>query len=69
MFIFGFQAQCLRACRCAAAARALGAESRALRYLDDIVALLRGDVAAAVRAKSWPFALGAQRRPDRNYVI
>ncbi|KAF9408444.1 hypothetical protein HW555_011879 [Spodoptera exigua] len=58
----------LRARRCTAAARALGAEARALRFLDDVVALLRGDVAAAVRARAWPFAIG-RRQPDRNYVI
>ncbi|XP_028158902.1 uncharacterized protein LOC114351781 [Ostrinia furnacalis] len=62
------QAQSARACRCAAAARALTAESRALRYLDDVVALLRGDVAAAARARAWPFALG-RRAPGRNYVV
>ncbi|CAH2065748.1 unnamed protein product, partial [Iphiclides podalirius] len=60
--------ECARACRCAAAARALAAESRALGYLDDVVALLRGDVAAAARAKAWPFALG-RREPDRNYIV
>ena len=58
----------MRARRCTDAARALGAEARALRYLDDVVALLRGDVAAAARARAWPFALG-RRTPGRNYVI
>ncbi|CAH0700925.1 unnamed protein product [Spodoptera exigua] len=62
------QASSVRARRCTAAARALGAEARALRFLDDVVALLRGDVAAAVRARAWPFAIG-RRQPDRNYVI
>ncbi|XP_072936560.1 uncharacterized protein [Epargyreus clarus] len=62
------QAESARASRCAAAARALRAESRALRYLDDVVALLKGDVAAAVRAKAWPFALG-RREPGRNYIV
>ncbi|XP_021191343.3 uncharacterized protein LOC110376998 isoform X2 [Helicoverpa armigera] len=62
------QASSVRARRCTAAARALGAEARALRYLDDVVALLRGDVAAAARARAWPFAIG-RRQPDRNYII
>ncbi|KAJ8729757.1 hypothetical protein PYW08_001338 [Mythimna loreyi] len=62
------QASSVRARLCTAAARELGAEARALRYLDDVVALLRGDVAAAARARAWPFALGA-RQPGRNYVI
>ncbi|CAK1603629.1 unnamed protein product [Parnassius mnemosyne] len=62
------QAECARACRCAAAARALTAESRALRYLDDVVALLKGDIAAAVRAKTWPFAMG-HKEPGRNYIV
>lgn len=50
------------------AARALRTEARTLRYLDDVVALLKGDVAAAKRAKAWPFAIGA-RQPGRNYVV
>ncbi|OWR49831.1 hypothetical protein KGM_201896 [Danaus plexippus plexippus] len=62
------QTQCARACRCTAAARALSAESRALRYLDDVVALLRGDLDAARRTRAWPFAFGA-RQPGRNYII
>ncbi|XP_041979548.1 uncharacterized protein LOC121733383 [Aricia agestis] len=62
------QADCARACRCADAARALAAQSRAVRYLDDVVALLRGEVAAVARARDWPFALGP-RSPDRNYVV
>ncbi|XP_059058988.1 uncharacterized protein LOC131852340 [Achroia grisella] len=62
------QAQNARACRCAAAARALFSEWRALRYMDDVVALLKGDVAGAVRAKAWPFALG-RRQPHRNYIV
>ncbi|CAG5048082.1 unnamed protein product [Parnassius apollo] len=62
------QAESARACRCTAAARALTAESRALRYLDDVVALLKGDVAAAVRAKAWPFAMG-RKEPGRNYIV
>lgn len=33
-----------------------------------MVALLKGDVAAAKRARAWPFAL-SQRVPDRNYVM
>ncbi|XP_030027441.2 uncharacterized protein LOC115445347 [Manduca sexta] len=62
------QAESVRACRCAAAARALVDESQALRYLDDVVALLRGDVAAAARVRAWPFAIG-RRQPGRNYII
>ncbi|XP_026324107.1 uncharacterized protein LOC113233264 isoform X1 [Hyposmocoma kahamanoa] len=62
------QTQSARACRCTAAARALLAEWGALRYLDDVVALLRGNVTQAHRARSWPFALGG-REPQRNYVI
>ncbi|KAM3959137.1 LOW QUALITY PROTEIN: uncharacterized protein ACR2FA_006819 [Aphomia sociella] len=62
------QAQCVRACQCTAAARALVAEWRALRYMDDVVALLKGDVAAASRTKAWPFALG-RREPHRNYIV
>ncbi|KAF9819852.1 hypothetical protein SFRURICE_004206 [Spodoptera frugiperda] len=66
--VAGRPASSVRARRCTAAARALGAEARALRFLDDVVALLRGDVAAAVRARAWPFAIG-RRQPDRNYII
>ncbi|XP_046961836.1 uncharacterized protein LOC124531347 isoform X1 [Vanessa cardui] len=62
------QIQSARACRCTAAARALTAESRALRYLDDVVALLRGDVTAAQRTRAWPFAIG-RRQPGRNYIV
>ncbi|CAH2269372.1 uncharacterized protein LOC120637169 [Pararge aegeria] len=62
------QVQSARARRCAAAARALAAESRALRYLDDVVALLRGDVAGARCTSRWPFALG-RREPGKNYVV
>ncbi|CAH3850269.1 uncharacterized protein LOC123709117 [Pieris brassicae] len=62
------QAESARACRCAAAARDLTAQSQALRYLDDVVALLSGNVAAAWRVRSWPFALGC-RQHDRNYII
>ncbi|XP_063618078.1 uncharacterized protein LOC134790975 isoform X1 [Cydia splendana] len=61
------QAQCVRAGRCAAAARALDAECRSLRFLDDVLALLRGDVTAA-SARSWPFALPT-RLPGRNYIV
>ncbi|KPJ13291.1 hypothetical protein RR48_06789 [Papilio machaon] len=61
-------AESARARRCAAAARLLAAESRALRYLDDVVALLNGNVAAARRAQAWPFALG-RREPARNYIV
>ncbi|CAH2105127.1 unnamed protein product [Euphydryas editha] len=60
--------QSARAYRCSAAARALTAESRTLRYLDDVVALLRGDVTAAQRTRAWPFAIG-RRQPGRNYIV
>ncbi|GBP53197.1 hypothetical protein EVAR_8974_1 [Eumeta japonica] len=63
-----FSAQERRAGQCAAAARALGEESRALRFLDDVVALLRGDLRSAVRARTWPFAFGG-RIPERNYIL
>ncbi|XP_034831581.1 uncharacterized protein [Maniola hyperantus] len=62
------QVQSARAGRCAAAARALMAESLSLRYLDDVVALLRGDVVAARRTRLWPFAFG-RRQPGRNYIV
>ncbi|CAG4991515.1 unnamed protein product [Colias eurytheme] len=62
------QAESDRACRCAAVARSLTAQSQAVRYLDDVVALLRGNVAAAWRVRTWPFALGC-RQPERNYII
>ncbi|KAG7311885.1 hypothetical protein JYU34_002970 [Plutella xylostella] len=58
----------VRAARCAAAARALGAESTTLRFLDDVVALLSGNVAGAVRARQWPFVIG-DRDDSRNYVV
>ncbi|CAB3231559.1 unnamed protein product [Arctia plantaginis] len=62
------QAQTARARRCALAARALSSEAQALHYLDDVVALLRGDVTNAATARRWPFALGS-RQPGRNYII
>lgn len=63
------QRELARAVRCETAARALGEDAQRLRYLDDVLALLRGDLEEATRARTWPFAFVGQRDPNRNYIV